>query len=111
MLSNKEEQQLKLGFKHSFVDKNNNIRRLLASNLERITERDENYLDHDQVENFLEFMRAYTAIFTNNIFATKDYTYHNLKDMIRDKDLVLLNGDNDSSVAVMNRIDYNNIKK
>ena len=111
VLSNKEEQQLKLGFKHSFVDKNNNIRRLLASNLERITERDENYLDHDQVENFLEFMRAYTAIFTNNIFATKDYTYHNLKDMIRDKDLVLLNGDNDSSVAVMNRIDYNNIKK
>ena len=56
-------------------------------------------------------MRAYTDIFTNNIFATKDYTYHNLKDMIRDKDLVLLNGDNDSSVAVMNRIDYNNIKK
>ena len=56
-------------------------------------------------------MRAYTDIFTNNIFATKDYTYHNLKDMIRDKDLVLLNGDNDSRVAVMNRIDYNNIKK
>ena len=42
VLSNKEEQQLKLGFKHSFVDKNNNIRRLLASNLERITERVEN---------------------------------------------------------------------
>ena len=71
MFSNKEEQQLKLGFKHSFVDKNN-IRRLLASNLERITERVENYLDHVQVENFLEFMRAYTDIVTNNIFATKD---------------------------------------
>ena len=79
--------------------------------MESITERVENYLDRDQVENFLEFMRAYTDIFTNNIFATKDYTYHNLKNMIRDKDLVLLNGDNDSSVAVMNRIDYNNIKK
>ena len=77
--------------------------------MESITERVENYLDRDQVENFLEFMRAYTDIFTNNIFATKDYTYHNLKNMIRDKDLVLLNGDNDSSVAVMNRIDYNNI--
>ena len=71
VFSNKEEQQLKLGFKHSFVDKNN-IRRLLASNLERITERVENYLDHVQVENFLEFMRAYTDIVTNNIFATKD---------------------------------------
>ena len=32
-----------------------------------------------------------------------------LKDMIIDKDLVLLNGDKDSSIVVMNRIDYNNI--
>ena len=29
--------------------------------------------------------------------------------MIRDKDLVRLNGDKDSSIAVMNRTDYNNI--
>ena len=29
--------------------------------------------------------------------------------MIIDKDLVLLNGDKDSSIVVMNRIDYNNI--
>ena len=36
-------------------------------------------------------MSAYTDIFTNNTFGTKDYTYHNLKDIIRDKDLVLLN--------------------
>ena len=54
-------------------------------------------------------MRAYTDIFTNYIFATKDYTCHNLKDIIRDKDLVLLRGNRDSSVIVMDRIDYNNI--
>ena len=77
--------------------------------MERITGRVENYLGHDEVENFHEFMRAYTDFFTNNIFATEDYTYHNLKDMIRDKDLVLLNGDKDSSVAAMNITDYNNI--
>ena len=53
-------------------------------------------------------MPAYTNIFTKNIFAIKHYTYHNLEDMVRDKDLVLLNGDNDSQVVVMNRIDYNN---
>ena len=77
--------------------------------MERITERVENYLDHDQVEIFHKFMRAYTDIFTNDIFATKDYTCHNLKDIIRDKDLVLLIGNRDSSVIVMDRIDYNNI--
>ena len=54
-------------------------------------------------------MRAYTDIFTNKIFPTKDYTYHSLKDIIRDKDLLLLNGDKDSSIFVMNRTDYNTI--
>ena len=61
----------------------------------------ENSLNHDQVENFHEL------IFTNNLFAAKDYPYQNLKDIIRDKDLVLLNGNKDPSVVIMNRIDYN----
>ena len=108
VLSNKEQQQLELGLKHKFVDKNKNLKSLLAANMERLTERVENYLDNDQVQNFHAFMRAYTEIFTKNIFAIKDYTYRNLQDMVRDKDLVLLNGDKDSQVVVMNRIDYNN---
>ena len=81
VLSNKEEQQLKLGLKHSFVDKNKNIKRLLAANIERIKERVQNHLYNGKVKYFHEFMRAYTKIFTNNIFATKDYTYQNLKDI------------------------------
>ena len=53
-------------------------------------------------------LSAYTNIYTDNIIATKDYTNHNLKDIIRDGDLVFLNGDKDSSVVVKNRTDYNN---
>ena len=34
VLSNKEEQQLKLNLKHSFVDKNKIVKRLLAANME-----------------------------------------------------------------------------
>ena len=68
VLSNKEEQQLKYSLNHSFVDKNKNVKKLLAPNMERITESVENYLDQDQVDNFHQFMRAYTDIFTNNIF-------------------------------------------
>ena len=77
--------------------------------MERITEEAENCLDHDQIKNFHEFKCACTDIFTNNIFATKDYICYSLNNMIRDKDLVRLNGDKDSSIAVMNRTDYNNI--
>ena len=79
MLSNKEDQQLKFGLKHSSIDKNKNIKRLLAANIKRITKRVESYLDHDTAENFREFMRVYTDVFTNNIFPTKGYTYSNLK--------------------------------
>ena len=39
------------------------------------------------------------------------HTYHNFKDIIRDKNLVLLNGDKDSSVIVMNRLKYYYAKK
>ena len=44
----------------------------------------------NQENNIYEFMHLYTAIFTKKIFATKDCTYPSLKDIIRDKDLVLL---------------------
>ena len=100
MLPNKEEQQLKSGLKCSVEVKNKNTKKLLAANMERVAERADNSLDQNQVENYNEFMCAYTDIFTNNIFATKDYIYHNLKYIIRDKDLVLLNGDKDFSVVV-----------
>ena len=68
VLSNKEERQLKYNLNHSFVGKNKNAKKLLAPNMDRITERVKNYLDQDQVDNFHKFMRAYTDIFTNNIF-------------------------------------------
>ena len=51
--------------------------------MERITAIIENSLYHDQVENFHDFVCAYTDIFTNNIFATKDYKYHKLKDITK----------------------------
>ena len=60
-----------------------------------------------------EFLWIYACLYrdisTNKIFATIDSTYPSLKDIIRDKDLVLLNGGKDSSFIAMNRTDYNNI--
>ena len=35
-------------------------------------------------------MHAYIDIFINNIFASKSYPYHDLEDMIRDKDVCFL---------------------
>ena len=76
--------------------------------MDRVWERVQKFLDKNQVYKFHESMQAYTEIFTNIIIATKDYTYYNLKDVIGDRDLALLIRDNDSSIVVMNRLDYNN---
>ena len=58
------------------------------------------------LEHFHEFLRGYTDIFTNNIYATKDYTYHNLRGIIQNKDIVVVKDDKDSSVVIMKKSDY-----
>ena len=63
-------------------------------------------IDHKNLEHFHEFLRGYTDIFTNNIYATKDYTYHSLCGMIQNKDIVVVKGDKDSCVVIMKKSDY-----
>ena len=53
---------------------------------------------------FHEFLRGYTDTF--NIYATKDYTCHDLRGMIQNKDIVVVQGDQDSSVVIMKKSDY-----
>ena len=63
-------------------------------------------INHKNLEHFHEFLHGYTDIFSNNIYATKDYTYHNLCGMIQNKDIVVVKGDKDSSVVTMKKSDY-----
>ena len=58
------------------------------------------------MDNFLEFLRGYVDICTNNVYATKDYTHHNLRGMTQNKDIAVLKGDKDSSVVIMKKSDY-----
>ena len=41
-----------------------------------------NNIDYKNLELFHGFLHGYTDIFVNNIYATKEYTYHNLPGMI-----------------------------
>ena len=47
-------------------------------------------VDHRNLEHFHEFLPDYIDISTNNIYALKDYTYHNLRALIQNKDNVLV---------------------
>ena len=105
-LSSQETQQLKLGLDYCFVDKNKDVQRFLAANMESLADSIKGNTDHKNLEHFHEFLCGYTYIFNNNIYATKDYTYHNLHGMIQNKDIVVVKGDKDSSVVKMKKSDY-----
>ena len=76
-LSNQEGQQLKLGFDYRFVDKNKDVQRFLAANMEPLADSLKRTSIIKNLEHFLEFLCGYTDIFTNNIYATKYYTTKN----------------------------------
>ena len=100
-----ETQQLKLGL-HCFADKNKDFQRFLAANIESLADCVKGNINHKNLEHFHEFLHGYTDIFTNNIYATKDYNHHNLGGMIQNNDIVVVKGDKDCSVVIMKKSDY-----
>ena len=51
-LSNQEGQQLKLGFDYRFVDKNKDVQRFLAANMEPLADSVKNNIDHKKFRAF-----------------------------------------------------------
>ena len=104
-LTDIEYQHLKLGLDYSYIDKNKNTRKFLAANFETLAQRTSDSVEPHQLEEYRGFLRGYTDIFTKNVFQTKDYTYHNLKNIIQEKDVVT-KGDTDSSEVILNKTDF-----
>ena len=96
----------KAGLDYCFVDKNKDVQRFLAANSESLAYNIKGNIDDKDLIHFHEFLRGYTDIFNNNIYATKGYTYHDLRDMIQTKDIVVLKEDKGSSIVTTKRSDY-----
>ena len=99
-------QKLNLGFDYCFVDKNKDVQRFLAANIGSLAYNIKGNINDKNIEHFHEFLRGYTDIFTNKIYAAKDYAYHNLRDMIQTKEIVVVKGDKDSSIVTTKRSDF-----
>ena len=80
----------------------------LAANFESLADKITDNLDSHKREDFQEFLKAYVDIFTKIVFATTDYTYKHLKRIIKDPNLVVVSGDKESCVVIMNKSDYQN---
>ena len=97
---------LKYGLHHCFIDKSRSVRRNIAIELEYLAYTVQKDILSEDLENFHEYLHKMTDKFTHNICRTKDNTYHDFCHLRNNKDIVLLSGDKDSSVVVMNKVDY-----
>ena len=97
---------LRYGLNHSFIDKNRHMKLNLLSEFE--LNQVSSSIPVGQHEDFKHFVRVHSNLFHQNIFSTPDYTYKDLQKLATDPDLVVLSGDKDSSVVIMQRADYIN---
>ena len=107
-LTSDEINQFKFGLHCSFVDESKNIKKHLPTKFESLAEKITENIGSHKREYFHEFFRAYVDIFTKNVYATTDYTYKHLKRIIKDPNLVVVSGDKESCVVIMNKSDYQN---
>ena len=63
-------------------------------------------LDNEKREDFHELLRAYTDILSKKLYFSTDYTYNNLKHLIKDESIVVIPGDKDSAIVIMDKNDY-----
>ena len=101
VLTEQEHEYLKYGLKNCFIDRNKNVKKYLSAELETLAQQTSDYVEPDKLEEDHELLWAYADIFSNNIHNPKDYTYHDLKSLIKNKDINVLQGDKDSSIIIM----------
>ena len=94
-------ERLKYGLHNCFVDKSKSVKRNIAVELEIIAHLVKKDVSSEDMEYFREYLRKMTNKFTQNIYHTKDDTYHNIRHLLQNKDIVVLSGDKDSSVVVV----------
>ena len=101
VLTEKEHNHLKYGLKYCFIDRNKNVKKYLSLELETLAQQTSDCVEPVKLEEYHEFLRPYADIFSRNIYNSKDYTYHDLKSVIKSKDIKVLQGDKDSSIVIM----------
>ena len=77
---------------YSFVDKNKHVKKNIATSMENIAEAVDKDLDNKQREDFGGLLQAYTNILSKNLYFSTDYTYNNLKRLIKHESTVVIPG-------------------
>ena len=87
--------------KYCSIDRNKNVKKYLSAELETLAQQTSDCVGPGKLEEYHKILRAYSEIFCRNIYNSKDCTYHDLKLLIKNKDIKVLQGDKDSSIITM----------
>lgn len=107
-LSEEESEALRYGLQHSFIDRNKYIKQNLAVEMEALADNTNDKVKQEDKETYHEFLVKYTNIFSKNVYDTKDYTYNKLKELTNNPNIVILEGDKETAIVIMNKEDYVN---
>ena len=78
----------------------------LAVEMEALVETTKEKVKQEDKELYHEFLVNYTNIFTANVYATKDYTFKKLRRLVDNPNIVILEGDKETAIVIMNKKDY-----
>ena len=82
------------------------FKKSVTANFKSIVGRITNNLQSDQGENFHEFLCAYVDVFIKSVYTTTGYIYKHPKRITNDKNLVVVSGDKESCVVLIDNTDY-----
>ena len=98
----------KTGLDYSFIDKNKFIKREITVEMETLSNTINKNVRPEEKEILHEFLRASTNNFTHNVYQTKDKTFKSLSKLRDNDNIVLLAGDKDSSIVIIDKTEYTN---
>ena len=95
--------QLKFGLNHSFINKDKNVKKDIATHMEPLV-----YILHRKNQKTFNQKTStnYNDIFAKNVLNSEDFTCKNLKSLKQDENIVIILGDKDSRVVIMDKSDY-----
>ena len=105
-ISQEEKEVLRYGLQHSFIDRSKYIKQNLAIEIEALANTTNEYVKNEDKEEYHELLIKYTNIFSKNVYDTKDFTYKTLMKLVKNPDIVILEGDKESATVIMNKADY-----
>ena len=96
------------GLRHSYVDKNKNVKKNVATELESLSIILDKYINPTPKENFHEYLRGASNTITKNIYNDHDNTFKSLTKLRKNENIIVLSADKESCTVILSKADYVN---